>query len=100
MPAVGFAIVIDRLMMAMDRQKIPVDTGTQVTAVLYKPEDKKEAIKIACRLRSQGKKAALMAMDGEADREKWQQFALKRGFCSVVTAHSKSGETGSGAAMY
>ena len=99
-PAVGFAIVIDRLMMAMDRQKIPVDTETQVTAVLYKPEDKKEAIKIACRLRSQGKKAALMAMDGEADREKWQQLALKRGFCGVVTAHSKSGETGSGAAMY
>ncbi len=72
-PAVGFAIVIDRLMMVMDRQKIPVDTGTQVTAV---------------------------AMDGEADREKWQQLALKRGFCGVVTAHSKSGETGSGAAMY
>lgn len=93
-PAVGFAIVIDQLMMAMDRQKIPVDTGTQVTAVLYGPKDKKEAIKMACRLRSQGKKAALMAIDGEADRETWQRLALKRGFCGVVTAESKSGETG------
>lgn len=93
-PAVGFAIVIDRLMMAMDRQKIPVDTGTQVTAVLYGPKDKKEAIKMVCRLRSQGKKAALMAIDGEADRETWQRLALKRGFCGVVTAESKSGETG------
>ena len=36
-PAVGFAIVIDRLMMAMDRQKVKVDIGRKPQAVLYGP---------------------------------------------------------------
>ena len=49
-------------MMAMDRQKVKVDIGRKPQAVLYGPGARDEAIKTACRLRSQGIKTVLMAV--------------------------------------
>lgn len=79
-PAVGFAIVIDRLMMAMDRQKVKVDIGRKPQAVLYGPGARDEAIKTACRLRSQGIKTVLMAVPEKMDQEACRAWAAEQGF--------------------
>lgn len=53
-PAVGFAIVVDRLLQALSRQKIEVPIAPAATAILYEPSAWRRAISLGCRLREKG----------------------------------------------
>ena len=57
--SIGFAIVIDNLLMALSRQKIdpPQDNDTEV--LFYRKENRIQAIQKAKELRAQGKNVAL-----------------------------------------
>lgn len=50
-PAVGFAIVIDRLMQALSRQKIEIPVTPVSTAILYEPSSWEKAIGLAVHFR-------------------------------------------------
>lgn len=62
-PAIGFVIVIDDLMSALCRQKIPVSLPEKAVTVAYTSANYKEALIEAKRLRAEGKKAVLQAME-------------------------------------
>ena len=58
-PSIGFAIVVDSLLTALSRQKLQIPVEDTVEVITYKPEGRKEAIRQAQQLRSQGTNIAL-----------------------------------------
>ena len=58
--SIGFAIVIDTLMLALQRQKISLPCGAPVTEIAYTPENRDEAIRKAQKLRSEGQAVRLV----------------------------------------
>ena len=58
-PSVGFAIVLDELMMALSRQGIHMEADHMDTMIIYKEATMKDAILRAEELRKEGKKVIL-----------------------------------------
>ena len=57
--SIGFAIVVDNLLMALSRQKLEPSVEDCVTVITYRKENRIQAIQKAKELRSQGKNVAL-----------------------------------------
>lgn len=57
--SIGFAIVVDNLLMALSRQKLEVEDPDEVTVITYRKENRIQAIREAKELRAQGKNVAL-----------------------------------------
>ena len=57
--SIGFAIVVDNLLMALSRQKIQMEEEDEVTVITYRKENRIQAIQKAKELRAQGKNVAL-----------------------------------------
>ncbi len=57
--SIGFAIVVDNLLMALTRQKLEMEEEEEVTVITYSKENRIQAIKEAKELRAQGKNVAL-----------------------------------------
>ena len=57
--SIGFAIVVDNLLMALSRQKIEMEKEEGVTVITYRKENCIQAIKKAKELRAQGRNVAL-----------------------------------------
>ena len=57
--SIGFAIVVDNLMLALSRQKLTVPSGDKIVVITYAPGELKKAIQEAITLREEGKKVAL-----------------------------------------
>ena len=65
--SIGFAIVVDNLMLALSRQKLTVPAGDKTIVITYDPENLKKAIQEAMELRNEGKKVALCPTKEEQD---------------------------------
>ena len=59
-PAIGFAIVIDQLMLALDRQKIQIDVPKNNTMILYVAKAREVAIKLGQQFRRDGMSIELL----------------------------------------
>ena len=57
--SIGFAIVVDNLLMALSRQKIEIEEEESVTVITYRKKNRIQAIQKAKELRAQGKNVAL-----------------------------------------
>ena len=57
--SIGFAIVVDNLMLALSRQKLTVPSGDKTVVITYEAGELKKAIQEAITLRGEGKKVAL-----------------------------------------
>ena len=57
--SIGFAIVVDNLLMALSRQKLEMEYPDDVTVITYRKENRIQAIMEAKELRAQGKNVAL-----------------------------------------
>ncbi len=57
--SIGFAIVVDNLLMALSRQKLEASEPEDVVVITYSKENRIQAIKQAIELRAQGKNVAL-----------------------------------------
>ncbi len=78
-PAVGFAIVVDQLMLALSRQKIQVPVSSVCTALVYGPEMAMEAIPMACSLRSQGETLQMVCRKEGKPVEAYEAWAAAQG---------------------
>ena len=65
--SIGFAIVVDNLMLALSRQKLAVPSGDKTIVITYDPGNLKKAIQEAMELRNEGKKVALCPAKEEQD---------------------------------
>ena len=57
--SIGFAIVVDNLLMALSRQKIEMEEEEGITVITYRKENRIQAIQKAKELRAQGRNVAL-----------------------------------------
>lgn len=57
--SIGFAIVVDNLLLALSRQKIEVEKDKEKEVLFYLPEERDEAIREAQRLRAEGHNVVL-----------------------------------------
>lgn len=64
-PAIGFVVVVDQLLVAMQRQKITVPVPEAPLVLRYRAANRAAAIREANELRQQGKCVALLREEGE-----------------------------------
>ena len=62
-PAIGFALMVDQLLLALERQKIAILAGQEAEIILYTPQQRKIAATTAEELRNAGKIVRLHLMD-------------------------------------
>ncbi len=89
-PAIGFAIVVDQLMMALSRQKLDIPTETTDVLVIYEKNALKDAVESALDLRSHKKKAVLMEQSPAISEEAYKQYAQNRGIPKILWVREKS----------
>ncbi len=80
-PATGFAFVVDRLMNALSRQKVEVDTDMRKVMIVYRASQAESAIKRAMELRRQGTVVELMP---ERIGRDYKAYAQRNGICEVI----------------
>lgn len=85
-PATGFAFVLDRLMNALSRQKVQLDTGADRTLIVYRASRSEEAIRMAMELRRQGRAAELMP---ERIGRDYEAYAKKNGIQEIRYAEGE-----------
>ena len=61
--AIGFALMVDQLLLALERQKIAISAGQEAEIILYTPQQRKIAATTAEELRNAGKIVRLHLMD-------------------------------------
>lgn len=83
-PAVGFAIVIDQLMLAMARQQIETKAEMVDTMILYEPCAEKDAIGLGIRLRTTGKKTVLFCRDAKKTEDEYVDYARRKGLRTLL----------------
>ncbi|MCI5623246.1 MULTISPECIES: ATP phosphoribosyltransferase regulatory subunit [Anaerostipes] len=74
-PSVGFAIVLDELMMALSRQEIPMEARHTDVMIVYSEDLIKDAILKAKELRKQGKTVILERKNTACSKDDYQKFA-------------------------
>lgn len=80
-PATGFVFMVDRLMSALSRQKIKLDTAVQKTLIVYRTYQASKAIAKAMELRSQG---IVTELTLERIGKDYNAYAGKNGISEVI----------------
>lgn len=91
-PSVGFAIVIDRLMLALSSQKIEVGLPVGQTIILYEQDKQQDAISAACRLRAQGIRVELIRKFKEKTIENYLEYADNYGASTIYYMGDETSE--------
>lgn len=77
--AIGFAVIIDRLMDALLRQGVDIPLRRETILLVYEPSRCAQAIREAKRLRGQGSSVALAPMPDGEEADALLAYAQKRG---------------------
>ncbi len=81
--AVGFAIVIDRLMLALARQKVEIPAEVLGTLLLYEPEAREDALRMAAGMREHGENVCLMLRRHGMTPEDYRDYARRNGIVRI-----------------
>lgn len=81
-PSVGFAIVLDNLMMAMERQKIEMEADAADMLIIYEEDAMEAAIPAAVGYRKENKTVILEKRD--RDLEEYQAMALEQSIGCIL----------------
>lgn len=81
--AVGFAIVIDRLMLALARQKVEIPAEVIETLLLYEPEAREDALRMAAGMRGHGENVCLMLRRHGMTPEDYRDYARRNGIARI-----------------
>ena len=75
-PAIGFALMVDQLLLALERQKIAISAGQEAEIILYTPQQRKIAATTAEELRNAGKivRLHLMNLDSHSIADYRQRY--------------------------
>lgn len=87
-PAIGFAIVVDELMSAMQRQKIEMEKECSTTLILYDINREKDAIRLARDFRNKGKNIALLMKEEKKSLEYYMEYGKKTLAGSILYVQS------------
>ncbi len=87
--AVGVAIVLDQLMLALTRQNIPVELSGKESFILYRSANRKTAILLANFFREEGKSVFLMRKEAERDIAQYKEYGQKNGAGNIFYIESE-----------
>ena len=82
-PSIGFAIIVDELMSALNRQKIAVETSHR-NLLVYTEETQRWAIFLARDFREKGKNIEMLKREQEDRREKYEKYGKRNGIISML----------------
>ena len=82
--SVGFATVLDELMLAMERQKIDVSSGPSQSMVLYASEYHEQAVRTAASLRSIARSVCIVKEDCDLTLEDYLQYCKRYHIDSIL----------------
>lgn len=87
--SVGFATVLDELMLAMERQKIDVSSGPSQSMVLYASEYHEQAVRTAASLRSIARSVCIVKEDCDLTLEDYLQYCKRYHIDSILRLTGK-----------
>lgn len=79
MPAIGLALVVDQLMLALSRQNLFEDTKLGGTVLLYPQEYRRQAVLFAEEHRKNGKVIRLLRKSSRKSLEEYREYAVRMG---------------------
>lgn len=82
--AVGFVIVMDHLISALERQKISIESGLVNTMILYDSESCELAVPLAGHFRSTGLKIQLLRKTPGRKLEEYKEFAARENIEGIL----------------
>lgn len=83
-PAIGLAIEVDQVMMALSRQKIDVLKEARVSIVLYKSDYRRVAIDVAKYYRGKQMKIELLRKSSKRSIQEYKAFAIRNGMHQIL----------------
>lgn len=83
-PAIGLAIVIDQLMLALSRQKLLKEPETQDTLILYHKNFRKQAVALARHFRKDGMNAILQKSNESITIEAYISYAKRMNIGGIL----------------
>lgn len=83
-PAIGLAIMVDQLMLALTRQKIEITSETVNTLILYKSNLLENAIVLANHFRSQGMNIELLAAKEDLKIDEYIAYAKRSSIGGIL----------------
>lgn len=89
--AIGIAVEVDQLMVALGRQKIVQKEEEKDVLVLYEMEERKAAIAFANQLREEGKNAALVRKSSKKSLEAYQAYGDRSNFGKIYFISKEEG---------
>ncbi len=78
-PAIGLAVMVDQLMLALTRQKIDIKQGTENTLILYKKNLLENAILLANHFRNQDMNMELLCINENLPLEDYISYSRRNG---------------------
>lgn len=88
--SVGFAVVLDELMLALSRQKIDIPTGDAASLVLYEPDYRDQAIQTANSLRAINRAVCVIKKEPEMDMEDYKDYCRRYHMESILYVNDSS----------
>ena len=82
-PSIGFAIIVDELMNALNRQKITVET-LHKNLIVYTEQTEEQAVSLACSFRSKGRNIELLKREPEEERGGYEKYARRTGVSAML----------------
>ncbi len=83
-PAIGFAFVVDELIMAMSRQGINIPVSYANTIILYDIQNQAAAINLGKTMRADGKIVELIRKSKKQTIEDYKTYAKREHFSSII----------------
>lgn len=75
--SVGFAVVLDELMLALSRQKIDIPTGDAGAMVLYESEFHLQAIQVANSLRNLNQPVSMIQKEAQLNIDDYRDYCMR-----------------------
>ena len=82
-PSIGFAIIIDELMSALNRQKISVLTAKR-NLLVYTEATEKWAVSLARSFRAKGKNIEMLKREPEEEREVYEAYGKRSSIAGIL----------------
>lgn len=83
-PAIGLAIVIDQLILALSRQKLLQEPETKDTLILFQKKYRKQAIALAGHFRKDGLNAILQKSNDDTEIENYVSYARRMSIGGIL----------------
>ena len=85
-PSIGFAIILDELMNALNRQNIQVETGSR-NLLVYTQDTEKWAISLARTFRNKGKNIEMLKRNTDEDRQVYEEYGKRSSVMTLSLIH-------------